>query len=515
MPRCASTLFEDAIDVPLWLEADEALPYAQRARRDREIGKTLGARGALAEIRGWWHSPARGGADGAASLGARLERLRALLALAMIALGLIAGASLALAAFAYDGSQPVNVVKLLALLVGLQLLFLVLTLLLAVAGRVPGLRALQDLLAALNPGAWAASLLARFARADVPRRLFDWRARAGAGRFAKRQVLVWSQIAAVAFNAGALATAAALVTFTDLAFGWSTTLAVDPAPVTRIVHAIAWPWHAFVPSAVPDAALVERSQFFRLDVGGGGAAVGAGSRELGGWWPFTICAIVVYGLLPRVALLVVAGFGLRSATRRLLLDDPRVTALLDRMRSPAIETEAAGHDEPPAPSPAQARTLERPPGGRADAIVWERCIGADGARAETRRRFGLEVGDVLEAGGGRGLDADNATLERLDPRPDRTLVVLTPAWEPPVLELLDFLTALRARVGDGVSIVVVPLPDGNVPVTAAERETWQRAVGRLDDPRLYVEVGVEAGVEGGTEAEPAAGIETGVEAKPE
>ena len=39
------------------------------------------------------------------------------------------------------------------------------------------------------------------------------------------------------------------------------------------------------------------------------------------------------------------------------------------------------------------------------------------------------------------------------------------------------------------------------PVTAAERETWQRAIGRLKDPRLYVEAGVEAGVEPGSEAD--------------
>jgi len=308
-------------------------------------------------------------------------------------------------------------------------------------------------------------------------------------------VLVWSQIAAVAFNVGALATAVALVTFTDLAFGWSTTLSVDPAPVTRIVHAIAWPWHALVPSAVPDAALVERSQFFRLDVGGGRGAIAAGSRELGGWWPFTILSIVVYGLLPRAVLLAVASLRLRAATRCLLLDDPRVTALLDRMRSPAIETEATAHDELPARSPAQASKLDHAPSGRADAIVWERCTDPDGARAQAQQRFGLEVGNVLEAGGGRGLDADRATLERLGSRADRALVVLTPAWEPPVLELLDFLTALRERVGAGVSIIVVPVPDGDLPITPAERETWQRAIGRLKDPRLYVEAGVEAGVE--------------------
>jgi hypothetical protein len=70
----------------------------------------------------------------------------------MAAAGSIAGVAVALAAFAYDSSQPVNVVRLLLLLVGTQLVLLALTLLL-LPGRVPGLKHVQDLLTALNPGA--------------------------------------------------------------------------------------------------------------------------------------------------------------------------------------------------------------------------------------------------------------------------------------------------------------------------------------------------------------------------
>jgi hypothetical protein len=84
-----------------------------------------------------------------------------------------------------------------------------------------------------------------------------------------------------------------------------------------------------VPAAVPDLSLIERSQFFRLD----GARVldVEASRALTGWWAFTILAIVTYGLLPRLALWSLCVARLRAATRALLLEDPRVTALLDRM----------------------------------------------------------------------------------------------------------------------------------------------------------------------------------------
>jgi Protein of unknown function (DUF2868). len=69
------------------------------------------------------------------------------------------------------------------------------------------------------------------------------------------------------------------------------------------------------------------------------------------------------------------------------------------------------------------------------------------------------------------------------------VVVFAPAWEPPLLELLDFLAELRRRLGTAASIVVTPVPEGAREVSTLELETWMRAMGRLADPHLYVETG--------------------------
>jgi hypothetical protein len=498
MPRAATTLFEDAIDVPLWLEAERLTPHVERVRRDRAIALEVADGSPVGQVRAWWRSVAR---DGDPGLGARLDRLRAVVTIAMAALGAVTGGAVALTAFAYDGSEPVNVVRLLALLVGLQLVLLVFTLLL-LPGRVFGLRHVQDLLAAFNPGAWAAAVFQKLAKTapDVAR-LFDRRApRAAAVRFAKWQALYWSQTAAVAFNVAALVTAILLVTFSDLAFGWSTTLEADPAAITRGVQKIARPWAALVPAAVPSAELVEQSQFFRLE----GSEASASPRALGAWWPFTILALVTYGLAPRLALLALAAARLRAATKRLLLDDAGVTALLDRMRSPEIETAAtdvgtdargratqgaiAGHDAAPPHEIGVPPTARRPITGDARALVWEDCLPMDAARDYARTHLGLDVTSVAAAGGGE-LTADHAALERLAGGVGQTLLVFTPAWEPPLLELLDFLAEIRRRAGSAVSIVVAPVPDGPRAVTDVERATWTRAIARLADPRLYVETG--------------------------
>ena len=482
MPRAATTLFEDAIDVPLWLKSEQLAPHTERVRRDRAIALEIEDGPPVNRVRAWWRSVAR---DADASLGTRLDRLRTAVTIAMALLGALTGAAVALTAFAYDGSEPVNVVRLLALLVGTQLVLLALTLLLLLPRRVPGLSQLQDLLTALNPGAWAAAVFRKIARPppDVARVLDLHAPRAAAVRFAKWQALFWSQTAAVLFNVAALAAAITLVTFSDLAFGWSTTLEADSAMVTRVVQGIARPWAALVPAAVPSAELVEQSQFFRLE----GSAAGT-ARALGAWWPFTILALVTYGLAPRVVLLALAVNRLRAATRRLLLDDPAVAALLDRMDSPEIETAAAEHDESPLLEIGVPPPAPRAIPGNARALIWEECLPAATARDYARTHLGFAITIVTAAGGGE-LAADRTALERLAADAAEPLIVFTPAWEPPLLELLDFVAELRRRVGPGVPLVVAPVPDGPRAVTPVERATWTRALARLADPKLYVETG--------------------------
>ncbi|HEU4619160.1 MAG TPA: DUF2868 domain-containing protein [Gammaproteobacteria bacterium] len=485
--RPDSTLFEDAIDVPLWLERDRDTPYAERLHRDREIARAIDAATPVERVRAWWRRVEH---EEPAGPGRRLEAVRRIVSAAMALLGLFGGSGLALAAFSYNGTEPVNVVKVLAVLVGLQSIMLVLTLVLLIPGRVPLLSALQDAIATINPGAFAASIYRRLAHPQselAP--LFGWHpGRATAtNRFAKWQLLRWSQVAAVAFNVAALATAVLLITFTDLAFGWSTTLSADAETVGRIVRAAAWPWHAVLPGAVPDQELIARSQFFRLQ--GSNTFDLAASRELTGWWSFTVLAIATYGLLPRLLLFLFAGARLRAAERTLLLEDARVTALLDRMATPEIETAADAADLEQQAGPPPAGRAPPTIAGSAAGVIWSHGVDEPEAAAYARERLGLELAMLIEAGGERALDEDRAAIEALRAAGQRTIVIFTPAWEPPLLEFLDFVAALRRELGAGASILVTPVAEDDRVVTDVESDMWSRAVGRLADPGVYLEVG--------------------------
>lgn len=475
-----ATLLQDAIDIPIWLEADASTPLKDRTQRDRAIARQLEATDDAARVRRWWWQI---GEAGDAPTGRKLAHARSWVNLALMLFGFVGGCGLALAAFRYDGTYPVNVVRLLGLLVAPQLVLLALNLLL-LPGRLPALRFVQDVLSAINPGALAASVYRQLTgRPEAG--VFGWTSArsTAARRFGKWQMLYWSQLTAVAFNLGVMATAAVLIAFTDLAFGWSTTLDVTSGTAARIVDAIAAPWAAVFPGAVPDQALIERSQYFRLD-----APIDLpDSRALAGWWSFTLLAVVVYGFIPRLAFLLLAGTRLRAATRALLLRDPRVVALLDRMSAPDVATDGRPQRAADDAAHRAAGALPRAePRGRASAVIWSQAIEPGDAADFARHHLGFSLLDVLEAGTG-SLDADLGVAARLAGIAD-PVVVLTPAWEPPLLEFGDFLVALRRAIGPSRAIVVVPVGEAMREVTPAERANWSVAVGETGDPHAYVEV---------------------------
>jgi hypothetical protein len=388
--------------------------------------------------------------------------------------------------FRYDGTWPVNVVTAFAVLVVLQLALIALTLILMLP-KVPGLGALQSLLGGLSPGALAAALYRRVARQDDRRAtLLVWHEARGpaAGRFARWQMLTWSQCAAASFNVAVLVCTFFLIAFTDLAFGWSTTLRLDNDDVLRLTRLMAAPWRELWPAAVPSAELIEHSRFFRLASSPPSAVAAA---ELTGWWPFLLAAIVTYGLLPRCCLLLLASIRLREATRNLLLDDPRVRALLDRMNAADVHL---GSDVAEAAAIFPDAKAQGAPvmNGDAVAIVWSGALPLNDVERWTARHLHWRVMEAMEAGG-RTTAADAAVIERVAALQPNTAIVYVRGWEAPLLDLQDFLQALRTRLGPQCSLILVPVGVNGEISSDAQRSIWSRWTARVGDAALYLESG--------------------------
>jgi hypothetical protein len=284
-----------------------------------------------------------------------------------------------------------------------------------------------------------------------------------------------SQGAAVAFQIGALGTALALVVFSDLSFGWSTTLDIGTGPAHAVTRALSAPWAWAWPAAAPSAELIGETRFFRI---ASQLDSEVSPARFGEWWRFVMMSIAVYGLLPRLCFFVFARAKLRRGLVRATLDAPGARRLLARMQAPLVETGRLGEADASGPSREELETTADawvPWPSRAVVVSWAEALEQAGSGTPD-----AAVGPVLSAGGRLAADVDAQTaLEAASRARSEGLpvTVVVRGFEPPVLEVVDFLTDLRRALGEGREIAV-----GLVGGDPAQAGAWRRRLAQTGDP---------------------------------
>ena len=485
-----SSLLGDLIDLHAALRADRAIDSDDKKQRDRRIGTHLPYRKhqPAQQLRAWLAQVNVPGWDRTGPAATQLHRL---VGLVLAVLGLITGWGLAQAVLHYRGDAPINVVNVLAVLILPQLLLLAFWCLAALPFRLPLISGLRSLLGFLNPGRLARSLVQRIAPAAGQSTALLWDAdnAVAMAPVARWLVSFWSQLFSVAFNVGALLALVYLITFSDLAFGWSTTLAVESTRFHAVVSALSWPWQALAPEAVPSMELVEASRYYRLDRGLlGNTTDSAQAAQLGGWWPFLVAALIGYGLLPRLITLTISWQRLHHHLCDALVRLPGAPELLARMNSPLIST-AAPRPEVVHPVDTAVDAPRQPPVERSQPfslVAWSGSIATAEALRPRLSALGIEPQGLLHAGGAQHTAEDQATIDALCAQRAQGVAIIVKAWEPPLLEFVDFVQQVRARCNDAQPIVVL-LWGGDAAVNASDLRVWSLTLRPLKDPNLHVE----------------------------
>jgi hypothetical protein len=507
--------FAQLLEVAEQLRVDEPRADAELRKRDREIGRrTFGGRRERVLA---WLEEVRTDDDSSIAVAIRSRHLILTL---LVGVGWLLGFAVSRVVYYYDGTRPVNTIEVLGVFVAAQLGLLALTAIAmlpaAVRRRLPLVRALQDGLVVLSPGRWQPAISRLLPQAQREAfRLALGRGRTHQKLFGDVQrwaVLLGSQSFGVAFHIGALCGCLYLVLFTDLAFGWSTTLDIGSEELHRVTQALSIPWVAWLSDAVPSISLIDATRYFRL---GGGSLPGAPELEsidpgsLGGWWPFCVAAMATYGLLPRLAMWGLARYRLASAIGCAFDRLPGIADLVDRLDSPLVETVAPiGEKVGPVVHAGRVAGGHEVATRRCAIVNWAGLDVTDLALSSAiERDFGLGAVCVLAAGGAHTLAEDRSLLGKLalmGEDSDLAVVVGVRAWEPPILEFFDFVTALRTAVGDGAAIIVVPIALGNAgqPLSPLEPdgEQWQRRVDSVGDPWLSARFLAGAGAGAGAGA---------------
>ncbi len=389
-----------------------------------------------------------------------------LLGIAALLLGIVTAAGL----LSYSGKEPVNLVYFLAVAVLLPLV----TMLLSLIAMFRANRS-RNFLIHISPAYWLTRIIGFFDRKGsltfhtVPLNplILNW------------IIIRRSQLLALLFAIGMLLALLGVVATRDIAFAWSTTLQIDAAQFHAFVETLAFPWKAWLPSAVPSLPLVEQSHYFRLG-GELSDTMVSHAAMLGAWWKFLAMATFVYAILLRFGMYLLAGWGLSRAIRRSMPAIDGADVLLRDMNEPLVTTHP---DEKSLSSDMTQESFYQ----RTDTKLtpsYDAIVGwatPEETLLSLCDSFSVAASKCMEAGGSRTLEEDRHTLEALG----GTVLLFVKAWEPPTMEFADFLEAVAKHVSKAV-VVPVGTPKEGYAANARHKAVWERKLASLDYPNVWM-----------------------------
>ncbi|MGH1469959.1 MAG: DUF2868 domain-containing protein [Cellvibrionaceae bacterium] len=410
-----------------------------------------------------------------------LQNKEPAIALWMFVIGLFCGV-IALSGLVFvDAKQPVNVLLFLTLFIGVQWVFLILTLLVGTTA-IFGLSSFHLPFENFNPAKLLfgraikqfSKTISGEASSSVSVPVIAWEYFSDAIRLS---LLRWGQLFGIAFNVGALAAFFIILAFTDRNFGWSSTFNLDGESLFLFFDAISTPWKMLFPAATITEDIVINTRYQFLQTSFTPDAI----ESMRAWWPFLFAAIIFYGLLPRVILWLVFKVQAAKKIRQTFLSYPGVRLVLDRMLSPIVTTQSDSAESSVVgvskPSQQPSVSFQE----KFSVISWagvfpsQKGLPAAGDATEHfLSQCGFKSYEVYTAG--LSLDDDKLLLNNLANKKEKHIVIAVKSWEPPLEELSDFideLSGLEILSSDSVVyLLLVPLK--NKKITEGEESDWRK-----------------------------------------
>ena len=178
--------------------------------------------------------------------------------------------------------------------------------------------------------------------------------------------------------------------------------------------------------------------------------------------------ILVWGLLPRVVLMVVLHQRTRRACRQMLLSHPQVRALLERLQSSRLAVSASANADGEGRSLIQSeRGVFQTSDTGQMTLIWNDCLTATTSGDLSPSKFTGQRVNVQQT------DAQwEALAGSLDVTKSGTLELLVAGWEPPSLSLRDFLLVLNRDARHSVEVRIVPINVAGTGVDAFDQRVW-------------------------------------------
>ena len=354
-----------------------------------------------------------------------LKIFTSLVGFLLLVFGFITGFAL----LSYSGAQPVNVIYLLLVMVGLPLLSMSLSLLSMFTGDM-GSKFFNH----FSPMYYLEKVLNFFPFAkqiqfeDLP----------FSAKLSKWIFLQRLQLFSFLFSLGLFFALLLMVVAKDIAFGWSTTLQVSADSFQFLLSFLSYPWQTFFPSAVPSLELVELSHYFRLGEKLDSNMI-QNADKLGAWWKFLAMATVTYALVLRAMFWFLTHWGFNRQLKREFLALDEAQTLLREFETPYVSTQSHKVEEHLDTSittvTASEETLN---------VSYERILGwnySENTLLLVEDHNGVKAKKVNVVGGRNSFKEDQEILDVLE----KDVLLYVKAWEPPTMDFMDFLEDLLAN----------------------------------------------------------------------
>ncbi len=462
------------------LELKEALQSDQQAyddqlRRDRQIALDSNANTANGQLNAWLNNQSTSKSQRSAG---RAVFSWHLVQLSLFALGVLTGIALSSVMLQYDGSQPINLIEVWLILVGLPFTLMLLWLFSILPFRLPGITFLSESIRQVFFQPLSQWLFKRLGSTTLSR--WDHDSKSALLMSLSSSLMQWFGFGVAIAS---LLTTLAILASSDLAFVWSTSFDITETSLHQLTAWLSIPF-SFWQGAEPSMELIQISHYYRLDETKSTLTNPDTARQLTQWWPFLVASIAVYSLLLRFLTLLLSLRLSHRAIQQEISALPGYSSLLARMNAPLVST-TSYHKEPVPPSSPQANITNIQFSLTAPVVNWGQTPLDQTSLTSALASMGFTATKQFQAGGSRSSVADQQTIAEISQlKPDGALILVR-AWEPPLLEFKDWLKALRHQI-DGAIVILLVDPDNSVP-SEFNLLLWRDDLQSLADPQLYIE----------------------------
>lgn len=490
----------EIINIEYQLYKDAQSDPIEIRRRDREIGRSYtGSENDRTSLFRFWlkrlehenQYPGR-------SLTSALTFLRYLVFFSF----LVSGAATCAGLMAYDGTRPVNIVNFLAVFVGLQIILYLLFLLNILPGAI---RRKIPLIGDFYrfAGFFLSRIIGKVSGYLYKNKTESIRQITGIFNRARSRHVIYhgierwalfsvTHLGGFAFSMGALAACTYLIIFSDLAFAWNTTLDISADFFHRIIAAVSTPWALVFSDLVPTPDLVESTRYFRLD--GNYSGVHSSALTAGGWWPFLICTLIFYGLIPRFIFLMFSRFSLFRAQKKAPFLSAEFDSLYRRLTSPIFSSQTENIEHPEDKQEKAILKFSNVHSIKSEAcflIVWGE-IDLPEAEMEKiiKSEFSWKTIGIHYAGMLDNLQDEQTLRYYEESKDDEPILILVESWEAPGKAVEHFIHRLRVNINKERRIIIgaLTLSDATpVSPSKSDWQNWQNAVIKMNDPFIAIE----------------------------